>query len=466
MKISQTKIKPRISISRWRSSVDIQPYDEDNDYTSRVLNLVNTSGIASVCIGIFSKYISGNGFKVPAFNDLIVNRKRITTAKLLRQISKDYARWHGFAIHVNYNLLGQITEANYLSFNYCRLKKADDLGYVSKIAVNHCWVDKRFKAQDVKFIDVFNPDPEIVQLQIAAAGGIDKYNGQVLWYSSEGDDYPLAPYDSVLEDIESEGRTKNFKRKLIATGYVAGGTLSTGKFQTEDERTAFNKNFEDYQGDDNAGNIMHVEVESEEERPKFEPFKMIENDTIYSYTESSTQENIRTVFGIPSPLIGKDIAGKLGMSQMVADAIVTYNLQTEDERKMMSEIFFRIFSHWHKEVNPGDDYSIMPLNNIKDAGNVPISLFTDMSINERRSLIGLPELDETQADKKRLIETLGVGSVQSVIVILTDVTLTPEQKKGTLMVMGFTQDEVNQMLPESPEPVVTPPPAAPPIPPA
>lgn len=215
--------------------------------------------------------------------------------------------------------------------------------------------------KDWRYIDVFNPDPEIVQRQIEAAGGIDKYWGQVLWFSSEDEAYPLAPYDSVLEDIESEGRTKNFKRKLIATQYVAGGILSNGKFNTDQERADFNKNFEDFQGDDNAGNIMHVEIETEEERPKFEPFKMIENDRIYEYTEGSVQENIRTVFGIPSPLIGKDIAGKLGMSQMVADAINIYNMATDGERKIMSEIFRKIFTHWAKPA--GNDFEILPLVN-------------------------------------------------------------------------------------------------------
>lgn len=360
MKISQTKIKSRISVSKWRGNLAIQPYDEDNKYPQRTLILANTSGTATVCINIAAKYYAGNGFKNLAFNDYIVNRKRLTAGKLLRHLAKDYARWNGLAVHLNYNMAGEITEANYLPFSYCRLKQPDDLGYVSKIAVSDKWGD-RISQTDMRFIDVFNPDPEIVQKQIEQAGGIDKYWGQVFWLSAEDEAYPLAPYDSVLEDIESEGRTKNFKRKLIATGYHAGGTLSTGAFNTEEERTDFNKKFEDFQGDDNAGNILHVEIKSEEERPKFDPFQMITNDTIYSYTESSVQENIRTVFGIPSPLIGKDIAGKLGMSQMVADAINIYNMATDGERKLLSEVFKKIFTHWAKPV--GNDFEILPLVN-------------------------------------------------------------------------------------------------------
>jgi hypothetical protein len=68
-----------------------------------------------------------------------------------------------------------------------------------------------------------------------------------------------------------------------------------------------------------------------------------------------------------------------------------------------------------------------------------------------------------EAKETMLIETLGVGSVQAVVAILTDAILTDEQKTGTLIVMGFTDEQAENMLSGGKKKIIAPAAPAPPI---
>ena len=176
------------------SNLGIQAWGHNNLYPQEILELVASSESASACMDKYKSFIQGNGFKEVGFSEVVVNLIGETSDDIVGQLASDIGDFRGFAIHVNYNLLGQITELNHTPFENCRLSEADNNGYVGQIAVHPDWTGRtkrggklvRVTKENIDFIDVFNPRKEVVLAQIESAGGIENYNGQVLWVSEAG----------------------------------------------------------------------------------------------------------------------------------------------------------------------------------------------------------------------------------------------------------------------------------------
>lgn len=426
MRTVRSQIAPRYLVSSNKTE-GVLNFDVDNGYPQRIMDIVNSSGIAVRCVTEYAKFIEGGGFTDEVFYKTKINRSKHSVDKLLAKVARDKARFNGFAIHVNYNALGQIVELTHVPFEFCRLPDPNSPEHTGKIAVHTDWYRQRsskIRKEDIKWYHVFNPEKAIEE---ATAVGFENYQGQIIWYSIEGDVYPLAPIDPVIEDVESDARIKNHKRKAIATGFNADFALVTQeKFESETEREEYLANLENFQGDENAGNIMLIEIERAEQKPEVLPFPKSSNDKAFEYTEASIHENIRKCFGIPPVLIGEATAGKLGTSQEIIDACNYYNAVTEHERRLISETFKMIFTYWHDpNACPSKDYSI-----------VPLIMF------------------EVNNDSLPYAVQLGVGGTQALTGIIIDPTLGQAQKINLLQILfGLTLTQANALVLGTPLPV-------------
>lgn len=358
------------------------------------------------CVNEYAKFIEGTGFVDKNFYKAVVNSKGQSVDRLLYKVAKDKARYNGFALHVNYNALGQVVEVSHIPFEFCRLPDPMRPDLQGKIAVSSDWVkqsQRSSKKQEILWYDSFEPSLAVQQMLEQT---VELYKGQVLWYSVEGDKYPLAPIDPVIEDVESDARIKNHKRKAIATGFNADFALVTQqKFESDQERDEYVASLEAFQGDEAAGNIMLVEVDRPEQKPDILSFPRADQDKRFEYTETSIHDNIRKCFGIPPVLIGEATAGKLGTSQEIIDACSFYNAITDPERRAVTEIFQRVFSLWHnKYINLTGDYSIQPLVMFSQ-GNLPLAV------------------------------QIGVGGTQALVSILVDPVLNSSQKVNMLQIL-------------------------------
>lgn len=349
----------------------ILSYDRDNKYPQRISDIMADSGRATLCLNAYSRFLQGKGFVNESLNDIIVNRKRETLWSLYRSVIKNYAKFNGFAIHINYNAAYEIIELQSIPFEYTRLTTPDDTEYVGKIAVYDDWGrEKSFRTitrimrMDIKAIHIFNPLSEVIQAQVEKAGGWDKYRGQIFWYSDEGaSKYPLCTLDSVLEDCVTDGQIKTFKYNNVTTNFLASHLLVTRKMEgegdTDQELTEFEKMIVQFQGAENANKILHVEADHDEDIPELKEFHHVNDDKLFQYTEESIHQNIRKKLLIPPVLVGDLIAGKLGTSEEIYDAYALYNALTFKERDELSKLFSNFLKLWHNDL--GDDFTIEPV---------------------------------------------------------------------------------------------------------
>lgn len=428
MKASILKRDKRFDLRNDRG-LGVQSYGEYNDYPQQLIEIVNASGTGKSCVNTYAKFISGKGFEDKDFYKKIVNRFGHTNDYICDQISKDFAAFGGFAIHVNYNANYKICEIQHIPFEQARFKALDpDSGFFDKIALHNDW-GKRFlnlrkwKKDDIQFIDFFNSDPEEIKLQIDAAGGWANYKGQILYYSNEGERvYPLPVFDAVLTDMNTEEGISNVSNRNARNNFLSAGMLinysntnkSAAEEKTEDEGQ-LESTIKGFQGDEKAGKIMYVELEDGDTKPEFVSFKGTNYDKEFNVTLASSQANIGKAFNQPPILRAENVGANFG-ADLMKNAYDYYNSVTENERLVIERAFTTIFKNWFELTD--NNYSIIPL-----------SYDVEMSLADR----------------------LGEKQLTEFMKLLNDSAITPDLKRSIAKTLfGLSEDEANSLIPITP----------------
>jgi hypothetical protein len=351
-------------------------WDSDNAYPQRMVDLIACSGVATRCVNRFKRFIVGRGFSDPLIYKSVTNKNGVTMDKLLNLCANDYAALYGFAIHVKYNGLGQITERNYMPFQDTRLALNGQIAYYNNWDGSS--QTSKFNRNDIVYLNRFNPAKVIEEINelegLSYAEKVSKYPGQVLWYSQAGfNAYPVGLADPVAEDIETDYQAKLYKNKNIRTSFTSSGMyIDFGVSESENVRFQKQQVLTEFQGADGAGNIMYVEVEPGQQAPTFTPFNAGSGvDNRFEYHEKSVEQAIVKCFAIPNILAGVLQPGSLATSSELIEAYIIYNSETEPDRIVFEEQFSRLI---------GKPVSIMPLE-LNTNVNAETSVLTDANVS-------------------------------------------------------------------------------------
>ena len=364
-------------VSRFR----MQTYGNDNLYPQNMRMITNASGTAELCLGRYAKFIEGYGFLSELLADMTASADGTRMDDILHYVSQDLARYGGFAVHVNYNVLCHITEVNFVPFENCRLEEADDAGEVAHILVHPDWSGKLRRSgksvlvneNNITRYNVFNPAPEVVGKEIMNAGGIDKYNGQVMWCSMCGKNvYPTPIYDAALSEISTDEGLGNIKYRNTRNNFLVSCMLIAKKGlpdiggdedKEDDGQIISEDDLRDFQGDTNTGKIMYIELENDEDKPEIVKFPTTTFDKDFAVTDASVIERIYAQFH--QELFYAIRIGKLGFSgQVMKDAYEYYCGEVTNEQRFIERAFAQILAYWYDEAYRAVDTKLQPLKYI------------------------------------------------------------------------------------------------------
>ncbi len=418
-----TDAKLRIKKKNLTSQL-IQAYDDDNAYPQRVINILSASGTASSCSELLKKHLRGRGFSDPKIESFIINHKGETLSEIHNLICEDRSRFKGFALHVGYNMLLEITSITHIPFEMVRLGIPDEMGVVTKIAVHADWwgqTGARRAAPD--YYDVFTTDEERILSQIESLkGGFNEWKGHILFFSESGKmQYPFAVGDAVLPDIKSDAGVQLWKNRAVDTGFSASHFFyHHGVFENEDARQEFIKNINSLQGAENAYKVVVVELADGETKPEMDTLNSISKDAIFERVEETVRENIIRHYQQPLTLHAIKVSGQLGLSKEWEEAKINYDERTENERNKIGTEIAKLMVLWH-EGDPGK-------NNPDAYKVVPITGFPPVLV------------------ERTLSETLLVGSLVEIRAIIESTALSPAQKIEMLVAMYPIKEEVAKKL--------------------
>lgn len=389
MRVHELKKKSskRVDV-RYLQTLGIQTYGEDNLYPQTFRNILAASSTGAECLDRFADFIEGNGFRDVPFSESVVNRKGDTADDIHALVCRDVAYYNGLALHVNYNIYGDIVELHHVPFENCRLVESDDSGYVGKIAIHPDWSGQKTRGgkvikvakENIDYIDVFNPDKRVVAAQIEAAGGIEYYKGQVLWVSLSGKDiYPTGKGDRVVTEMSTDEGLANVKYRNVRNNFLPAAMIFTKKgtnitfdqdgneIDSRDDDDSFSDSLLQLQGDTNCGKLMEVTLETDEDKPEVVSLNSQNYDKEFTVTDTSVTERIYSAFG-QEPWYCIRI-GKVGFSgDILEDAFEYYNSIVSKQQRLIERTFARVFRHFYEAVNASNDFSVEPLKYVRNAG--------------------------------------------------------------------------------------------------
>lgn len=381
MNVKTIKKPQRRIDTSYVSRFKMQAYGYDNLYPQNLARITDASGTARLCLNRYSRFIEGYGFDNDTLAALTMNHQRDTADDILRNVAQDLAKFGGFALHVNYNVLCQVSEVSHVPFENCRLEETDDKGYVAHILVHPDWEQRKTRngkrlmvnEKNVDRIDIFNPDPNIVSRQIENAGGIDTYKGQILWCSLDGKFvYPTASYDSVITEISTDEGLGNVKMRNVRNNFLVSCMLITKKGvpkldengnEVESGKMISDEDLLQFQGDEKTAKILAVEIENDEDKPEVVSFPARNFDKEFSVTDSSVIERIYAQFH--QELFYAIRIGKLGFSgQVMQDAYEYYAGEVTTEQRFIERAFAKILENWHDSAIQTIAPTLQPLKYI------------------------------------------------------------------------------------------------------
>lgn len=423
MKVAQIKSAPQFVSRDWRQ-YGIQTYGDTNDFPQTVSEIVQASKTGNACLSIYNDFVYGHGFKDPGIYRLRVNKEGEKLDKILRMVCKDFTVWHGFAIHVNYNMNFRVSSIHHIPFESLRLEKADDNGFIGRTAYHPDWGHRdktrsRWSPSDIEWFHLFNPDPEVILNQVEEAGGWDNYKGQILYFSgdSEGSpSYPIPIFIAEMTDMRTEEALANVAGRNACSNFLSAGILVDIKDEAQDE-SQVNETQEElnkFQGDENTSQLWYIQCKSKDEVPQFIRFSGENYDKAFEVTQRVIPENIGQAFKQPPILRAVDVGANFG-ADLMTNAYKYYNSVTVRERQQLEETFVSIFEYWWAPLeNP--DFAIQSLT--YNAG-------------------------ESIADR------IGKDNMTQVLEIIRDQMLSTVQKRNMLkLIYGLYDEEIIKLMPD------------------
>lgn len=423
MKVAQIKSAPQFESRDWRQ-YGIQTYGDTNDFPQTVSEIVQASKTGNACLSIYNDFVYGHGFKDPGIYKLQVNKEGEKLDKILRMVCKDFTLWHGFAIHVNYNMNFRVSSIHHIPFESLRLAKADDDGFIGRTAYHPDWgrrdkTRSRWSPSDIEWFHFFNPDPEVILNQVEEAGGWDNYGGQILYFSgdSEGSpSYPVPIFIAEMTDMRTEEALANVAGRNACSNFLSAGILVDIKDETQDQSQVneTQKELNKFQGDENTSQLWYIQCKSKEEVPQFIRFSGENYDKAFEVTQRVIPENIGQSFKQPPILRAVDVGANFG-ADLMTNAYKYYNSVTVRERQQLEEAFISIFEYWWAPLdNP--DFTIQSLT--YNAG-------------------------ESIADR------IGKDNMTQALEIIRDQMLSTVQKRNMLkLIYGLYDEEIVKLMPD------------------
>lgn len=428
MQVAKIKSQKQFQSSRW-TQFGIISYGETNDFPQVIDEIITASKTGNACLDIYEDFVYGMGFMEPTIGAMVINRNGQTLSKLMRFIADDHTKYNGFALHVNYNMNYRIRSISHVPFETARLCLPDDDGIIHQIALHPDWAKrdktrKRWSVNDIEKIDVFNPDPDIIEAQVQTAGGWDEYKGQILYFSgiSEGElAYPVPKYIAEMTDMRTEEGLANVTGRNVCSNFMLAGILVDilEEDQTQDQLDKKQEELEQFQGDENSSQLWYLTAKSKDEVPVFVPFTGENYDKAFSQTQSVVPDNIGQAFKQPPILRAKDVGANFG-ADLMTNAYKFYNSVTVRERMQIQETLDLLFSYWWVELENAD-FTIQPLTY-----NAGASLFERIGKDAFTAVMDIVKDTEsglTNAQKRNILKYgFGLSEDESIKLLPNDTT--------------------------------------------
>lgn len=304
-------------------------YGQDNLYPQQVRDFYRTSPTLHKCVDRMAEHLFGE-----------YAGQGLLSAKIVESLVKDYCLFGGFALHVTYNLVGDIDSVNYVPFEAIRLGEQNAQGLYTQCYYCPDWEGR--KTANGKRIDpkrsmtkyfTFADNVEVRLMRMEAAGGPENYGGEILYFSNTLG-YPEG-IDSILPIVSMEIGIVNATYRDVRLGFQQSMVVSIPR--GDDNADQFAENLKQLQGDLNLGKIILYEYSSMEEKPELLNLSSENYDGRFENSKIFSSEKIHGFF--KQEVFLRLESGSLGFANaIVHDAYTMYNFSLRPTRNKIEAV--------------------------------------------------------------------------------------------------------------------------------
>ena len=352
-------------------------YGDGNLYPQEIANLIYASKTASAAVEKMTENIICEGFKNEEFRDL-TNDNGLNMDDILENTANDLARFKGWAWIVQYGLRegGYVPVGVYnVPFEYVRAEKSENYLKDPKIykwRVFNNWDRQTVKATQVmQNSTVYNTyDPKNAPNEIADCGGLENYNGQLLYVNlCTTRPYPISTFHSVRNEMDAENKNGKYVSRTLGRGFHMCSIVTHGEFETDQEQQDFTDTLAEMMGSENAGSVLTVRNNNIEQKDKFITVDQlgspIDRELYKAYVEPLRKDIAISAYNIPLPLIDSSLLTFSNASgEVIKELQKVYRNSLSKVRQRISRELAQMF---------GVDISITEINNKFETDELPIT---------------------------------------------------------------------------------------------
>ena len=350
-------------------------YGDGNLYPQEIANLIYASKTASAAVEKLTENIICEGFKNEEFRD-ITNDNGLNMDDILENTANDLARFKGWAWIVQYGLRegGYVPVGVYnVPFEYVRAEKSENYLKDPKIykwRVFNNWDRQTVKATQVmQNSTVYNTyDPKNAPNEIADCGGLENYNGQLLYVNlCTTRPYPISTFHSVRNEMDAENKNGRYVSRTLGRGFHMCSIVTHGEFETDQEQQDFTDTLAEMMGSENAGSVLTVRNNNIEQKDKFITVDQlgspIDRELYKAYVEPLRKDIAISAYNIPLPLIDSSLLTFSNASgEVIKELQKVYRNSLSKVRQRISRELAQMF---------GVDISITEINNKFETDELP-----------------------------------------------------------------------------------------------
>lgn len=352
-------------------------YGDGNLYPQEIANLIYASKTASAAVEKMTENIICEGFKNEEFRN-ITNDNGLNMDDILENTANDLARFKGWAWIVQYGLRegGYVPVGVYnVPFEYVRAEKSENYLKDPKIykwRVFNNWDRQTVKATQVmQNSTVYNTyDPKNAPNEIADCGGLENYNGQLLYVNlCTTRPYPISTFHSVRNEMDAENKNGKYVSRTLGRGFHMCSIVTHGEFETDQEQQDFTDTLTEMMGSENAGSVLTVRNNNIEQKDKFITVDQlgspIDRELYKAYVEPLRKDIAISAYNIPLPLIDSSLLTFSNASgEVIKELQKVYRNSLSKVRQRISRELAQMF---------GVDISITEIKNKFETDELPVT---------------------------------------------------------------------------------------------
>ena len=330
-----------LPVEKFVSAKDLMEWGTRNSYPDYLLDLYNNVPTLRAIINGNIDFIAGDDVSIlPLTQHLqngIMNNRGDHIREQIKDISKDYEIYGGFALQIIRNLIGEVAEVYYIDMRFLRTNKEGNVFY-------YCEDWSKSVRKDVIVYPAFMPNLNWDALDDEAR---NRNASSILYVKNVHTQvYPAPLYAASIKACEIERLIDDFHLSDINNHFVSSAIINFNNgIPDDDVKEQIEKEFtEKFCGASNGGRTAFSWNPNKESATDIVEFEVKDFGERYKTLSDHSRQQIFTAFRANPNLFGIPTEGNGFANEQYAESFKLYNrTQIKPVQRMIADAYDKIY---------------------------------------------------------------------------------------------------------------------------